>query len=450
MADYDFLTLAYDQLDKLCILALVASVVLFLVSGTRLQSLLTDPFHFYYTFTFGTSYGVVLLLWLNGLISPFAAYIVFGYGFAFIATYRAARASRINILPPLVRAIAPAPRNERRMAALCIAIFLLIAGAFISQVGFGFLQESRFEAARGFGSLSRALDALRLYLIAYLAIAIARRAKERRSWAPLLALTALLGLLGALVNGAKFALLETVYAAMLGIASSSVPFRLSLATKVLLSSLAAILTVLFAFMILTLNVSASGTDLSTSGQYLSDSSIVTELAANRVMGNADMYYLALPHDVIKRIDTANPLLLMLAPILGSGTVSSIVGFDVSNHEVGRAIWLYWYPGDPILRGPTNHFDMTAYRYFGVIGGTIFCVWLGFLLAQFSKLRQPGRWSDGQAALVAAFWLASLIMLMHPSIGFARLLDLVVVLGCIKMASLRWRAAPAAAAPIGNY
>lgn len=52
-------------------------------------------------------------------------------------------------------------------------------------------------------------------------------------------------------------------------------------------------------------------------------------------------------------------------------MSRLFGQDFSNGDIGRQIWLYWYPDDDIMRGPTAHFDIAGLVYFGYIGGVIF-------------------------------------------------------------------------------
>jgi len=91
----------------------------------------------------------------------------------------------------------------------------------------------------------------------------------------------------------------------------------------------------------------------------------------RIIGSGDTSYLILPNGVIEYIQTDNALTRFIAPIIGSGNLSNLLGYPVTDYTVGRQALLYFDPTNSIAGGPTSHFDLFGYVYFGVIGGFIF-------------------------------------------------------------------------------
>ena len=63
MGSGDFFEVFFSHLDLFLILMFVFSIILYLCVRGVAPAAYLDPIHFYYTFTFGTSYGIIVGLY---------------------------------------------------------------------------------------------------------------------------------------------------------------------------------------------------------------------------------------------------------------------------------------------------------------------------------------------------------------------------------------------------
>lgn len=423
MSAASFLLLAVNHIAFLLVVS--ALLVLLLYRATcHVSGGPSDPFHFYYAFTFGTSYAVVALLAYQGEIGLLQVAMVGGFGAVFVVGYRFFSHISVRWVRESIRVFS----GGGTLFWLSVILYFVAAIFYVLGAGLPFLSESRFETNRGFGFLVRIMDPLRLFIIACLAMKIVGR--QRRTflyWA-----LGLFAIGSSLLNGSKFALLESAYVASVAVSVrlklKSLPIRAIVWPAIGILALATV----FAFGVLLLNMDAI--QAAAGGPAVSAVSVVVAGFVERIVGNGDMYYLGLPSQVLNAIHIDHPLVQLFGPIIGSAAASSTFGVpNIGNTDVGRQIVLYWDPNYPVAGGPTNHFDMTAYLYFGPYLGTLFVIGLALFLAQMNRLKLYSYSLEG-CAVVAVLYCRSLPALLNPAIGIADIFDAVAIFLCLTVLS----------------
>ena len=199
-----------------------------------------------------------------------------------------------------------------------------------------------------------------------------------------------------------------------------------------------LLILAFVFFVLRYNISATGGDPFAESEVILGIPFMVERFIGRIVWNGDMYFLSLPNEIYKNIQIDNAFIRFATAIFGSQIIGPLFGYDVSQFEVGRLIWSYWAPDDEVMRGPTNHIDLTAYFYFGSVFGMFFVMLLALFLSQLNRLIFMSNQSDAyRAIIISVIWCKSLGVLMHPAAGFAWFLDVIAVLLFCKLASTAW-------------
>ncbi len=425
MSDVEFLLLAFQHIGLLAILMVCGCIFLYFATA-KPGFALADPLHFFYAFTFGTSYGVITLLAIEDRLSLGAITLIFGYGALFLFGLWFGQ-----FLPfrSLFRKSYPLNSSaERTSLAFKRALFLsaLLVSIYFFIVGSPFSVESRFEANRGVGFIPRLLDPLRL-IISGLLYAVVQR---KSAFLKFLAFTYIVIL--SLASGAKFALLESAYAVWVTSQLMKPKFlkleNTSKLKKFFLYFVVVVIATIFVLLFLNFGSQAREAEQYGRAATIEGIPLPVELLVLRIIANADMYYLGLPDDTFfQAISIHNPLAQFFGPLVGDGVMRKIFNYPLSDSEIGRQLWLYWYPGDPIMRGPTNHFDLVAYTHFGSLGGVVFCFFLGgsigLLRRSMLKCHSLPGW---KAAILSALYLRALVSLLSPSLSLAYLIDLLVV------------------------
>lgn len=306
-------------------------------------------------------------------------------------------------------------------------------------MGFGLLADTnRFDTARGFGAFVRIIDTLSPFIVSYATVVIA---KENRyiliKYATLLLFIIYVGF----VNGAKVSFLLNLSVIMftLSIFQKNIKYNF----KSLLAGI--ILSLLFSVAALSINLKQNdvGDEIA---QPLGESfNSVSAAYIYRLLAFGDTSYLIIPNDVIDNLETDGILERFAAPIIGSGNLSNIIGYDVTSYSVGRQAILYHSPDLDVAGGPTSHFDYFAYVYFGAFGGALVVLFLGYLLgavnraAFFIKERNKNKEMNiNQIALVSALWSRVVAILVEPPVGIAYLLDFIIIYGVLYFLSKRKR------------
>lgn len=433
MSDIEFFDLAFGDLSFLLGCMTLVMAIFYLSIRKKTIAGYLDPFHFYWTFTMGSAYGIVFFMYIAGKIETYLLLVLVSYCFAFICVFSFfygrvfwfSRATKLLLVPP---------GKGRSEFAIIIALYTLLAAFLIINVGFGSSAETnRFEQNRGFGAFVRVADGFRLFVIAYLTLWIVRRVRSKNINLVTISMVVVLLvdiIVSSFLNGAKFAILESIYAVILVLFFAQFKVRLSV-TKLFVLGTAVLL---FAGYILTRNLENSGVDATERGVYMPDSSVLVERLVLRVFANADKYYFSLPNNVIERLETDSFFLQMLSPLVGVTTLSKAVGHQVNDYTVGRQTLLYWYPSFDVAGGPTSHYDLFSYKYLGYFGGLLFVMMLSFFLCSISTMSKvPG--SDFYYALAATFWLRALPMLLEPAVGLSYVLDIFILFFVIKVFGL---------------
>lgn len=435
MTGVDFFEVFFAHLELFLSGMFIACLVLYCVVRKCTIAAYLDPLHFYLTFTFGTAYGVVGGLYVLNYVADFLFFWILSSGLVFLLFYwlfnRLKWAGGAGVFRTLL-----VPEGDGKPEFLIVLIlYICLLATIIHFVGFGlFADTNRFEQNRGFGIFVRVADAFRLFIVAYLSIMMVKSYKQNGIVIfNLLLLTVLVMaiVVSSALNGSKFALLEALYACFVGVSVywGKPKFRV---VHVLTVGAIALFFALFA---LTVNLQNNEVDTGADAQYVTGAPIVVERLIFRVLGNADKYYLGLPNEVVDKIQTDNAAVRFLSPLIGVTRLSDILGYNVNDFNVGRQLLLYFDPAREVAGGPTSHFDLFSYKYFGIFFGLIWIVFTAFLLAAIRMLARAPIPSIFYASLVSALWLRGLPILLEPPVGFAYIVDIFVLFFVIKVVGI---------------
>lgn len=394
-----------------------------------------DPLHFYWTFTYGTAYALIAGLYMLGYISLFYMLLIFSLGFLFVVALRLFLIIPTHTATELIIKVCQPSCGMRSLFSILVILYIFAVTYQLSVIGFGmFASTNRFEQARGNGIIIRFLGAIVPFLIAFCSIYIYKLALRKKSLKGYLVLFLLASVLflfmvfNSILDGSKAAVLIYIYAAVLGVAlyAQKKPkfyfFRLSIVFALVL---------FFALLVQSFDLKNQNLK-SSNAQYLPESFFGLERLIFRVIGNGDKYYLGLPNEVVEDIEIDNVVVRFAAPILGSTNLSGLLGYNVNDYNVGRQILLQHTPGRETAGGPTSHFDLFAYKYFGLSFSGVWVVFSAFILAVIIKVRFFSSGSIFVAAIGAQLWLSGLPMLLEPPIGVAKILDVLIIFGLIKL------------------
>lgn len=436
MTASDFYEVFFENLPLFLFCMVAATSLLFFSARHVAVAGYLDPIHFYWTFTFGSAYGVVLGLYVLNYVSDRHFWIVAGYGalfwlfflFFFRFPVHGLRLVFTNLLVPT--------SNQKHCIRLIALIFVALIIFTANSTGIGMFAElNRFEQNRGFGAFVRILDALRLFFIAYLGVSVIK-AVGAVGWSAnrvlCLLLLCLIIAVSSAINGAKFALLEALYAIFVANAvfvARKPKFSVGIAVVVFFGSLC------FALGTLAVNLSKAEIGGDAEPRYIEGGNFVVERLVLRVLGNADKYYLGLPGDVIDHIKTDSLAVRLISPIVGVTSMSSWLGYDVDDYTVGKQILLYHDPEQSQAGGPTSHFDLFAYKYIGAEFGWLGVLFFSFVLASIASLAKCSGDNVYAASIVAALWLRALPIILEPPMGFAYILDIILIFSVIKAVSV---------------
>ena len=223
------------------------------------------------------------------------------------------------------------------------------------------------------------------------------------------------------LNGAKAAFIFALITIVLAIRASGNKFKISFIKGVILLSIATF----FAIIGLYINLVNNNMESSGDEQHIKGVPIVAEKFIHRILANGNQSYMSLPNDVIEQIKTDNILIRLLTPIIGTSQMSRIVGYPANDLGVGRQIILYYTDMD-VAGGPTSHFDLFSYVYFG-LGGIIFVIFLGYILGSINKLLTISyQKSIFYIALIATLWIRSMAVILEPAVGLAYIFDVIII------------------------
>ncbi len=177
MRDYLFFDFLFDNSLEFLIYLFTICILLFLLSKKTVGYIL-DPFHFYYTFTFGTSYAVILLLYIHDYIpDDYFSYLLIS-NVVFFVSYSLSSIRRSKHAGLFIRLGYSIRYNERFILQLLWFIYFAMLLIYLSKVSIAGLLLSRFDANKGLGPIVRIMDALRLIIAAWMYINYIRLGKR--------------------------------------------------------------------------------------------------------------------------------------------------------------------------------------------------------------------------------------------------------------------------------
>jgi hypothetical protein len=424
MSALDFIVLVLDHLTLVFLLSVGFTSALY-IATRNIAGNIVDPFHFFYSFTFGTGYAVVCLLAVTGHVGLTGVSVVGGYGLLFLVTYRLF--SRVTLWNGLQSNKQISMGGGWLFAIACL-LYLAIATAFLQAVGFAAFLRSRYQIGQ-YNLLALIMDPLRLFIAGYIAILILNCHGQNRKLKRALLLCAELSfvVLSSLINGSKSSFLESAYAAAVAIIVSrraaAIPW------KKLVKPLSAVLIVAIAYAVSQqyFNLQASGAPGNSPADALyTRGPLLLDQFGMRIVNNGDIYYYVLPAPVFENIVIDHPFILLFGDVFGGKLMGALFGVDLTKSvDIGHQAMGYWYGEYNGDVGPTDHFDLEAYKFFGPFGGIIFVLCVAFTMARVNALKK-GRYDNAGCAVVAAVYIRSLIILISPHVGLAFLEESVIL------------------------
>ncbi len=389
-----------------------------------------DPVNFYWSFTFGTAYGIVLALFLNGDIKIYLFLIVFSYGLAFVIFANLFLKIGIKPFNRFFLMISHARSEPKFLLFLIQLLFIIDLFVIINFVGFGFLAEdNRFEQNRGMGVFIRIFVVLRLFLIAYYSLLLVGVLKRKGAYSLTFIVYSILVLIfivfTSLIDGAKFALLESMLAVFVALTLFVGKPKFSV---VKLSIIIGI-SLLFAVVLYSVNLKMNSLD-DRKSSYIEGAPFVIEAISFRVLANADKYFLSLPNEVIETVEVKSAWVRLLAPVIGSSRLSHLLGYDVNNYSIGKQILLYWDPGFDISGGPTSHFDLFAYKQFGFVLGFLWVLLTAYVLVGIKNISLLSLNSKYSISIAVVLWMRSWALIIEPPLGLSYILDVFIIFLCL--------------------
>ncbi|NUZ08184.1 hypothetical protein [Piscinibacter koreensis] len=432
MSEFEFLLLALAKWKTLGALSVAFVVILYLSIRRVVAGGIFDPMMLTLVAGYSVNYAVVALLYLNDLASGYLTLLVFAYGLTLIGVYR--RVSRGHGRSSLLAAVwAVAPRSRGPTAfAISLGIYLLLSLYVISSIGFGIFSETnRFDAAAGFGSYIRVLDLLSPFIVGYSTLHI--HAQRRRRRVKIAGLALFIGY-AAMVSGAKISVILSLLTVFftLSLVVPNLRVRATVAIPALVAGVA------FSMLALSINLERNNIDESASATDLAGAGFVVERFLYRLIASGDTSYLLLPNDVIDRIATDSAWIRFAAPLVGTGNITNLLGYPVGDYSVGRQAVLYHDPSFDVFGGPTSHFDLFAYVYFGPFLGWFFVALLGWLLGTINravvtvKARMRAPINTYGVALLVTVWTRAVLMIVEPTVALAYLFDAFLYFGFLAL------------------
>ncbi|WP_439411847.1 hypothetical protein [Enterobacter ludwigii] len=420
MRDYIFFDFLFNNYIEYIIYAFIIAISLFFLSNWKVKNIM-DPFHFYYAFTYGTGYAIILILFVHGYVDLYLFSYLLLSGTLFFLTFCFSSTTRAKYNRSIFNRFSISIMEQEKFLLKFLSILYLSLFVFyLSQVSLTMFFTSRFEANRGLGIIVRLMDALRVVLAGWYFYYYLRGRKKR-----FFIVALLISAVGALISGAKFAFLEQIYVlCVVGYITTRKTFKFNLRSIFLIVVIALCFLLFSLYFISKLSVMIGYT----SSQYIPGAPVALELLLLRILANGDAYYLSLTEHVIDAVIVEHPWLQLLSNTFGNSVMAKLFNIDFSNLDVGRQIWLYWYPNDPVMRGPTNHFDLAGYAYFGYAGGLLFSAVIGYVIGIVNSWKL---YCDNSSAVVVAFVAAlycrSLPLILNPSVGIAYMVDIYIIL-----------------------
>ena len=432
MHPIEFFLFTIENWQNFLILFILCCLILYFLTKNLSIVGLFDPFHFVYTFTIGTKYAILIFMFINDLIDLYYFFIFSLYGIIFYLGLIYFSRSKQNLIKYSIDIISPSKSNESLAFYIIVFIFILVAGFILYNIGAGlFAETNRFENNRGYGAFVRLTDCFGIFIIAYLSIKLYIKYEKTRYKNNFKLYILFFGMFIFLVfytilNGAKATFLFSIFTVLVAISIyKRDKIHLSLFKIFLLSSIA----ILFALIGLYINLILN--------KYDANFNLLIQEFIHRIIANGNQTYMGLPNEVIEKIETDNIFIRLGMQIFGSGFISNIVGYDTNNLAVGRQFLIFHAGTDNVVAGgPTSHFDLFAYAYFGSFFAVFFIIFLSYIIGSIkSSTNINSNKSIFYISLVTTMWIRGLSIILEPATGIAYITDIFILFILIKTITL---------------
>ncbi len=430
MSEIEFLNFAIENWLLLVPITFGCVAALWLSVRDKLVGGIFDPFTLIFVVAFGINYGIVVFIFFEGLLDG----VLFGtlalYAVLLITMFR--WGSSLKGAPVIYRYLAYIGRPHLSSAVFttCALIYGALSLLIFSQIGFGILAETnRFDAARGYGAFIRVLDCLSPFIVAYTTLTIMRSKHYRVS--KLMGLAVFI-LYAAVVNGAKISVIYSFSTALLALSMASYRIRISGWQAVV----AAVIGLAFSALALNINLEKNNVSEQSVAPLAASSGLLTARLIYRFIAFGDTSYLLLPNRIIDNIQKDSVGARFAAPIIGNDNLSKILGYDVEDYSVGRQALLHYNPNLEVSGGPTSHFDLFFYVYFGSIAGIFLAALLGYILGRINqsvRLAKSSQQSHSNIVLlsiIATLWTRSVLLIIEPTVALAYIFDIFLIFTAI--------------------
>lgn len=407
----------YDQWYLFVLLSCIISFVL--ASLVKNMSLgFMDPIHFFWTFTFGTSYSIVVLLFLNDFIDIYLFLIVIIYFFTLILfMYVGYYSKKINFNLKLVDNFCSI-NTAIKILFFLIFMYLVFLVYYVINVNWNVFFISRFEANRGIGFIARILDLLRLFIIYFLAVYCV----HKKNLLSVVFLFVFL-IVSSFFNGAKFSILESVYLILLVYCiflGKNIKINIKNTFK-----FSVLVIFVLSFSLFFTNKLAI--EIGYSSNYTNLPPAV-EMLLSRIIANGDIYYMGMVNNLVFTLsDKISSFFELVArPYLGYELTKYIFDSNNDSLNIGRAVWEYWYPYS-VSGGSIDHFDIAAFAYFGLFGGVAFVSMMGFFLGRINKYKKKLMYDTRKNILNIGFfsiiYIKCYLLLLSPVVAITTMFDI---------------------------
>ncbi|WKE66790.1 hypothetical protein PVT67_06000 [Gallaecimonas kandeliae] len=400
----EFFYFAYANIESIAFISLVIFAFLFLSLRRFSLSGFLDPFHIIYTFTYSTSYAVVLALWSGGFVDGIYMLLVMLYGVLF--WFVIFSLSRLNVSVGRISLYVERAIDVRSTGAgkVVAFIYVFLTAIVLFSKGFSlFTVTNRFEDNRGLGPLVKFWSYSSLFIVAYLSIKLHLIKKRYRKRALGLVIVCLV-ILDSAIGGAKSDLIFYGLACVFSVSIFSGRIQVKAKSFILIF----IVGIISIFTVLYFNMRSS----IGSGGFESVLSFLSVKFMDRILSNGDMYYMGLPNDVIDKVTLNNVLVVFFSPVLSLSVVSKLAGQDLSVFELGRQVLLYHYPDYNIAGGPTDHFDLFAYKYFGFLA-PLFIAFLAFYIYVVRTVVSSSYNNHYMSSFYTVIWFSVMDVILKP-------------------------------------
>lgn len=380
-----------------------------------------DPVHFFWSFTFGTSYSVILLLFFNGFISLFSIFLILFYFLVLIVSIYLGFYSKIINFNFYEINNECSYKDLNSLLTLLFLFYFALIFYYILNIDWSIFFLSRFEANKGLGYVARILDILRLFIISILSLLYFKRDGKFNLYFFLLVSMILVS---SFFNGAKFSILESLYLVVVLYClynKKLIKFNF----KNSINSVFMLVGVVFFALYFTSKLAKS---LDYNSQY-TNLPIAFEMLLSRIIANGDIYYLGLINNLVFKLsdNVSGFFELIFRPYLGSNLTQIIFSVNSENESlnIGRVVWEYWFPYS-VSGGSVDHFDIAAYAYFGFVGGVFFVILLGFSLGRINKYKyiiMNNRISFLNLCFFSILYIKCYSLLLSPIVGITTIIDI---------------------------